>query len=76
MRNVIRNKEKILEGSRTYSCNVYIKATDENDFSKKKKVNDTIAAQRNPVAGMSMTEVYLKLDYAYPNKIKEERNRG
>lgn len=73
IRNVIRNKEKILDASHSYSCAVYIKATDENDFVKKKKTKDTAAVQKNPVAAMSMTEVYLKLDYTYPNKIKEER---
>lgn len=73
IRNVIRNKEKILDASHSYSCAIYIKATDENDFVKKKKTKDTAAVQKNPVAAMSMTEVYLKLDYTYPGKIKEER---
>lgn len=73
IRNVIRNKEKILDASHTYSCTVYIKATDENDFVKKKKTKDTVTFKKNHVAGMSLTEVYLKLDYTYPGKIKEER---
>jgi Family of unknown function (DUF5686)/CarboxypepD_reg-like domain len=73
IRNVIRNKDKILQNTRTYSCNVYIKATDENNFSKKKKSKDTAVIQKSPVAAMNLTEVYLKLDYAYPGKIKEER---
>lgn len=73
IRNVIRNKERILEDSRTYSCNIYIKATDENEFTKKKKPKDTAAVEKNALAGMNMTEVYLKLDYSYPGKIKEER---
>ncbi len=72
VRNVIRNKEKILEAAHSYSCNVYIKATDENDFVKKKKVKDT-AVIKSPVAGMNMAEVYLNVDYTYPGKIKEER---
>jgi Family of unknown function (DUF5686)/CarboxypepD_reg-like domain len=72
VRNVIRNKGKILDAAHSYSCNVYIKATDENDFIKKKKVKDTIAV-KNPVAGMNMAEVFLKVDYTHPGKIKEER---
>lgn len=71
VRNVILNKQSIIDVAGTYSCNIYIKATEENDFVKKKKIKDTLA--RNPVAGMSMTEVYLKLDHAYPGKVKEER---
>lgn len=73
IRNVIRNKDAVLAASQTYSCNIYIKATDENDFTKKKKVKDTAAKTASPFAAMNMAEVYLKADYSYPNKIKEER---
>lgn len=72
VRNVIRNKDVILGASQNYSCNIYIKATDENDFTQKKKVKDT-ARTINPAARMNMAEIYLKADYSYPNKIKEER---
>ena len=72
VRNVIRNKESILDASHSYSCKVYIKATDENDFVKKKKAKDTAVA-KDPVANMNMAEVFLKVDYTYPGKIKEER---
>lgn len=73
VRNVIRNKEKIMEAAQNYSCVVYIKATDENDFTKKKKTKDTATKVNNALAGMNMAEIYLKADYAYPDKIKEER---
>ncbi len=73
VRNVIRNKENILQAAQTYSCNVYIKATDENNFKSKNKVKDTAAKPANAFATMNMAEVYLKADYTYPNKIKEER---
>ena len=72
VRNVIRNKDVILGASQNYSCTVYIKATDENDFIKKKKVNDTVKTI-NPAARMNMAEIYLKADYSYPDKIREER---
>ncbi len=72
VRNVIRNKDALLEAAQNYSCNVYIKAVDENDFTKKKKTKDT-AKNTLAVPQMNMAEVYLKADYAYPGKIKEER---
>ncbi len=73
VRNVIRNKENILQAGQSYSCNVYIKASDENDFKIKKKAKDTAAKPVNTFATMNMAEIYLKADYSYPNKIKEER---
>lgn len=73
VRNVIRNKDNILRASQTYSCNVYIKAGDENDFTRKKKIKDTAAKVNNPVARLNLAEIFLKVDHAYPDKIKEER---
>ncbi len=73
VRNVIRNKDKILGASQTYSCNVYIKATDENNFIRKKKIKDTAVNVNATLAAMNMAEIYLKADYSYPDKIKEER---
>ena len=74
VRNVIRNKEKYLHDAQTYSCDVYIKATDENNFSKKKSaVADTSTKNSQGLAAMNMAEIYLSLDYESPNKIKEVR---
>ncbi len=73
VRNVIRNKENILDASINYSCNVYIKASDENNFVSKKKKKDTITKPESPLAAMNMAEIYLKVDYSNTNKIKEER---
>ncbi len=73
VRNVIRNKDYILAASQTYSCNVYIKASDENDFTKNKNKKDTAAKVNNPVARLNLAEIFLKVDHAYPDKIKEER---
>jgi hypothetical protein len=75
VRNVIRNKEQLLEKAKTYSCNIYIKATDENDFKRKPKKNnsDSLNPLQKELAAMNMAEVYLKADYAFPGKIKEER---
>ena len=75
VKNVIRNKETVLQNAGTYNCNIYIKATDENSFTpkQKKKSADTLTKQQRELAAMNMAEVYLKVDHAYPDKIKEER---
>ena len=75
VKNVIRNKATLLENGNTFSCNIYIKATDENQFSSKQKKGkkDTLTQEQKDLAGMNMAEVYLKADYSYPDKIKEER---
>ncbi|MEO6729750.1 MAG: DUF5686 and carboxypeptidase regulatory-like domain-containing protein [Ferruginibacter sp.] len=75
VRNVIRNKETILQNSINYSCNIYIKASDQNDFifKQKKKAKDTATKQQKEFNGMNMAEILIKADHAYPNKLKEER---
>ena len=75
VRNVIRNKETHLNNAKTYSCNVYIKASDQTSFKVKPKKNiaDTINAEQKTLAAMNMAEVYLKADHSFPDKIKEER---
>lgn len=79
IRNVIRNKGAIQEAAGAYSCNVYIKAVQEDSagVKKPKKLqNDTLrkAAQENAAMNqMSMAEIVLKLDYESANRIKEER---
>lgn len=77
IRNVIRNKEKILDQSKAYSCDLYIRATQENSTTvkqkKKKREPDTLSAANKELAGMSMAEITSTLDYQFPNKIKENR---
>jgi hypothetical protein len=75
IRNVIRNKEKLLKMADSYSAELYIRATQENDVQKKKKkkepkISDTANRQ---LMNMSMAEISLSLDYQYPNRIKEVR---
>ncbi|MEO5891796.1 MAG: DUF5686 and carboxypeptidase regulatory-like domain-containing protein [Ferruginibacter sp.] len=74
VRNVIRNKEALLDNAKTFSCRIYIKATDENSYvaSRKKNITDS-AQQQKALAAMNMAEVFLEVDHAFPNKIKEER---
>ncbi|RYY13546.1 MAG: carboxypeptidase-like regulatory domain-containing protein, partial [Chitinophagaceae bacterium] len=75
IRNVIRNKEKILAASSSYSAELYIRAIQENDVATKKKKKPVPPADtaNRELQRMSMAEVTLKLDYEYPNRIKEIR---
>ncbi|RYG05754.1 MAG: carboxypeptidase-like regulatory domain-containing protein [Chitinophagaceae bacterium] len=76
IRNVIRNKEKLLEDASSYSTELYIRATQENDVVRKKKKRSAAPLPDSAVLElqrMSMAEITLNLDYQYPNKIKEER---
>ncbi|MEO6228624.1 MAG: DUF5686 and carboxypeptidase regulatory-like domain-containing protein [Ferruginibacter sp.] len=74
VRNVINHKEELLQHAGTYNCNIYIKATDQNSFvEKQKKKPTTETKEQKELAAMNMAEVYLAVDHAFPNKIKEER---
>ncbi|HQW44305.1 MAG TPA: DUF5686 and carboxypeptidase regulatory-like domain-containing protein [Chitinophagaceae bacterium] len=72
IRNVVKNKEAILDAIGSYSCNAYIKATQlDSGFTKKKNENDT--AVKTGFDGMSLSEVSLRLDRNANGQIKEER---
>ena len=66
IRNVVKNKEAILDAIGSYSCYAYIKATQlDSGFTKKKNENDT--AVKTGFDGMSLSEVSLRLDSSsYP----------
>src|SRR5687768_13592526 len=77
IRQVIDHKDKILSAPGEYSANVYIKATQIDSAytkGKSRSEKDSIAAAP-PVdlSRMAMAEIYLKLDHASPQQIKEER---
>lgn len=78
IKKVIKQKEEIQNAIRSFSTEVYIRATEENEvtLSKKKKAklsDSAMAVLESKLPQMSMCEVSLKLDYEYPNKIKENR---
>jgi hypothetical protein len=80
IRNVIRNKDAITAAAGAYSCNVYIKAVQEDSSGVKKKKNKATAdsAQQsksamNELGRVSFAEIVLRLDKAPPGRIKEER---
>ena len=85
IRNVIRRKDSIQQAARTYTTHVYIRATEENEITLSKKKRDklsdsALAILEQKMPEMSMSEISIQLDYAYPDKIKENRigvkNRG
>lgn len=77
IRNVIRNKDQVLEAQGAYSAQLYIRAVQQDSSLKKKdrsKMDTTLF--QNPHAhfvDMAMAEVLLKLDYESENKLKEQR---
>ncbi len=77
IRNVIRNKERTMEAAGNYSCEVYIKATQEDSSKRKgkKMLNDSFKL-KNPnaeLSRMAMAEVVLNFDRRLTGQIKEER---
>ncbi|MES1217111.1 MAG: DUF5686 and carboxypeptidase regulatory-like domain-containing protein [Bacteroidota bacterium] len=76
IRNVIRNKEKIQALAGAYSCNIYIKATQEDSLAakqkKKKPLGDTAKANAD-LLKMAMAEISLKYDHETDTRSKEER---
>ncbi len=74
IRNVIRNKDKILDAIGSYSCNIYIRAFQQDTLGSRKKVQDTTELKPgDEFAGMAMTEVSLRVDKNSDGRIKEER---
>lgn len=74
IRNVVRNKESILDAIGSYSYNAYIRAFQMDSVSTKKKTEnagDTIAKENYD--DMSMTEVSLKVDRGDNGQLKEEK---
>lgn len=79
VRNVIRHKETIEAQAGAYSCDVYIKALQEDSVSSKKKkrsIPDSLLkaqAANAELNRMAMAEIVLRLDKESSRKIKEER---
>ncbi|MGC4103190.1 DUF5686 and carboxypeptidase regulatory-like domain-containing protein [Ferruginibacter sp.] len=79
IRNVIRNKDHIMNAAGDYSCKVYIKALQEDSMPQKKSkkpISDSllkIQQLKAEMNGMAMAEIVLQLDHGSGKKIKEER---
>ncbi len=77
IRQVIRNKETVLDAIGSYSCNAYIKAFQlDSNYTKKKEEGDTTQKEDPMAIGfgrMSLTEILLHVDRNTNGQIKEER---
>ncbi|HLL42446.1 MAG TPA: carboxypeptidase-like regulatory domain-containing protein, partial [Segetibacter sp.] len=75
IKNVIRRKDRLVAAALPWTCKVYIKAFQQGSSpdKKSKAKKGTVTDADRELAGMAMTEVSLKLDYASEQKIKEER---
>ncbi len=75
VRNVIRNKDKILSAAGPYSSKIYIKALQQDSSINKKNrgKTDTADFEKEDLEGMAMAEISLQLDYESDSRMKEER---
>ncbi|HEU4470591.1 MAG TPA: DUF5686 and carboxypeptidase regulatory-like domain-containing protein, partial [Flavisolibacter sp.] len=79
IRNVIRNKQRILDASGSWSCELYIRATQEDSAAARKKgkskgkPQDTAWQANAALNRMAMAEVMLTVDHKPPGLIREER---
>jgi hypothetical protein len=79
IRHVIRNKDALTAARGPFSCNVYIKALQEDSAAlkrSKKPANDSLikAMQLNAEMNqMALAEIILRLDHESGKKIREER---
>jgi hypothetical protein len=74
IRNVIKNKEAILNAVTSYSASLYIKAIQENTSTKARKLKPNQDSLNAILQQMSMAEIQMQLDFSYPDKVKETRN--
>jgi hypothetical protein len=80
VKQVILNKEAIMAAPGAYSCDVYIKAVQQDSFRVNKKgkavpIPDSIRAKMPDadLAGMNMAEVSIRLDHESEKRIREEK---
>jgi hypothetical protein len=74
IRNVVRHKETILDAIGSYSYAAYIKAFQmDSILTKKKPENENDSLVKENYAGMSLTEVSLKVDRNDNGQLKEEK---
>ncbi len=77
IRNVIRQKEKRVAAAGAYTCQLYIKATQQNSGAKARKTakQDTAAAKAAAeFEGMALAEITAQLAYENSKKFKEVRS--
>ena len=71
IKNVIRNKETVLNAIGDYSCNAYIKAFQlDSNYTPKKEGDSSLATD---FSKMGLTEVVLHVDRSSSGQLKEEK---
>jgi len=71
IRNVIRNKENILSAPGSYSCDIYIKALQQDSVdTRKRKKSDTTTIDYGAI---SLAEISLRYDKGENGQMHEER---
>ena len=73
IRKVVQNKEAHQAAAGSYSCRVYIKASQQDSIDSKKKKDNTDTTGTEDFSSMGLAEVVLKLDKNADGAIKEER---
>ena len=75
IKNVIRNKDAIQAAMGAYSCNMYIKAfqQDSSDLHKNKGKGVDAKAPENLFNGMSLAEISLHYNQGSGGQVREER---
>lgn len=74
IRQVIRRKESILDASDKFTCEAYIRATQEGKtFINTAKLPPGTDTSKLGFQGMAMAEIFLKYNQADRNRYKEER---
>lgn len=80
VRNVIRHKDAIQQAAGAYSCNMYIRALQEDSVpvkkNKKNKDSDSLILSKRATEllnQMAMAEIVIQLDHGGGKNIKEER---
>lgn len=78
IRQVIRHKDELLAAAGAFSCQVYIRATQQDSLPPKKRKGRTLpdTLRNRPEAwlqGMSMAEISLRYDHETDTRFKQER---
>lgn len=74
VRNVIRNKDAILASAGSYSCNIYIKAFQQDSSYKRAKSLQEDSMGTEEFKYMSLAEISLEFDRHENGQIKEQRS--
>ncbi len=73
IRKIVSKKDSIMAASGLYSCQVYIRATQQDSVYGRTAKRDSAAQQITDMNAMAMTEVLLKYDHGSNDQYKEER---